>query len=296
MSLSACNETGASDVVFIGTVESIEPNFLNRWNLNSSSSMQSLNEAYLSAERHPTEAALAHLKEAYLKTFPDLAGDEQHQIESAKNTLDMSSLFYLTLDRGMRVRFKVRTLFKHQEDDDKDDDDDEPTILDVWNPFGDCGFDFQTGETYLVYANNEESSNYLFTGSCTRTRRLSDAGNDLAYLFFYKNDPENSSRLEGFATNDGSNQFSVDPLHNPSGVPSPVPGVVIELRSSGVTRYAQSSANGGFVFDGLPEADYQLSAFANGFPEIRQLLAGPQPIQIKEKSCPVQFLFLPGKP
>jgi hypothetical protein len=214
-------------------------------------------------------------------------------VKAAKNTLEMSSLFYLAIDRGMRVRFKVRTVYKYEDDDDEDDD--EPATLDVWNPFGDCGFDFQTGETYLVYANNEESSNYLFTGSCTRTRRLSDAGNDLAYLFFYKNDPENSARLEGFATTDSRSQFEFDHLHVKESVHAPVPDVTIELRSPALTRYDRSGANGGFVFDGLPEGDYLVSAYAAGFPELRQLLAGPQPISIQEKSCTIQFLVLPGK-
>jgi hypothetical protein len=35
LALSTCNEIGASDLVFIGTVELIQPMFLNRWNLTS---------------------------------------------------------------------------------------------------------------------------------------------------------------------------------------------------------------------------------------------------------------------
>jgi hypothetical protein len=295
MSLSACNEVGASDAVFIGTVESVEPSFLNRWNLSSSASMRELNQAYLNAEEHPTQAALARLKDTYNKTFPELATDDKEQVKAARNTLDLSSLFYLAMDRGMRVRFKVKTVFKHEEYDDTDKDDDEPATLDVWNPFGDCGFDFQTGETYLVYANNEESSNYLFTGSCTRTRRLSDAGNDLAYLFFYKHDPENSARIAGFATADGRSQFEYDHLHVKENVRAPVSDVTIELRSKVLTRYDRSSADGAFVFDGLPGGNYQISAYAAGFPELQQLLAGPQPVSIQEKSCTTQFLVLPGK-
>jgi hypothetical protein len=290
MTLSACNEVGASDEVFIGTVESIEPSFLNRWNLSSAASIRALNDAYLKAEQHPTDAALAHLKDTYYKTFPELKGDDRNDVNSAKNALELSSLFYLAMDRGMRVRFRVRTVFKQDEDDD-----DEPETLDVWNPFGDCGFDFQTGETYLVYANTEESSKYMFTGSCTRTQRLSDAGGDLAYLFFYKNDPEHSARLEGFATTDSQSQFAFDRLHAKESVHAPVEGVTIELRSPNMTRYDRSSASGAFTFDGLPEGNYQVSAYAAGFPEVRQLLAGPQPISIKEKSCTNQFLVLPGK-
>jgi hypothetical protein len=67
---------------------------------------------------------------------------------------------------------------------------------------GDCGYDFQLGETYLVYADDEEGENYFLTSSCMRTKRLPEAGEDLAYLYFYKNQPEESSRIEGFATSD----------------------------------------------------------------------------------------------
>jgi hypothetical protein len=60
ISLSSCNEVAASNVVFVGTVESIEPNFLNRWNLANTLALQSLNEAYLNAQEHPSEATLVH--------------------------------------------------------------------------------------------------------------------------------------------------------------------------------------------------------------------------------------------
>jgi hypothetical protein len=304
MSLSACNEVSASNVVFIGTVESIEPNFLNYWNLASPAALQSLNDAFLEAQKQPSEANLTRLKETYLKTFPEAVGDEQGSVKGAKTALDVSSFFYLALNRGMRVRFRVKTLFKREDEDDDDkdkkadakkDDDDDDTFLDVWNPFGDCGYNFQTGETYLVYANTEESSDYIFTGSCTRTRRLSDAGDDLAYLFFYKQDRERSTRLEGFTTTDVHAQFDFDPLRQPRTIRSPVTGIVVELRADGLTRYAQPDTNGKFYFDGLPGGDYQVSAFAAGYPENRELLAGPRKIQVKEKACANQILVLPSK-
>jgi hypothetical protein len=296
MSLSACNEVDASNVVFIGTVESIEPNFLNYWNLASPAALQSLNDAFREAQKQPSEANLTRLKETYLKTFPEVVGDEQGSVKGAKTALDVSSLFDLALNRGMRVRFHVKTLFKHEDDDDNDNDKDkkdDDQILDVWNPFGDCGYNFQTGETYLVYANTEESSDYIFTGSCTRTRRLSDAGDDLAYLFFYKQDRERSSRLEGFTTTDVHAQFDFDPLRQPRSIRSPVTDVVVELRADGLTRYAQPDTSGKFYFDGLTGGDYQVSAFAAGYPANRKLLAGPRQLQIKEKACVNQILVLP---
>ncbi|MES1260547.1 MAG: carboxypeptidase-like regulatory domain-containing protein, partial [Acidobacteriota bacterium] len=130
-------------------------------------------------------------------------------------------------------------------------------------------------------------------GSCTRTRRLSEAGDDLAYLFFYKQQPEPSARLEAFATTDGSNQFDFDRLHDPEIIQSPVPGVIVELRSDSLTRFAQSDRNGRSVFDGLPEGDYRVTAFAAGYPFRSRLIAGPQPVHIEKQGCARQFLLLP---
>lgn len=74
-SLSPCNQAGSSDVVFIGTVEAMDPVFLNRWNLSSRLSMASLNEAYLDARQHPSDASVDRLKNAYRTAFPDVAAD-----------------------------------------------------------------------------------------------------------------------------------------------------------------------------------------------------------------------------
>lgn len=247
-----------------------------------------------------SETTLAGLKDTYLKLFPDLAADDRIRLKAANTTREVTSLFYAGLDRGIRVRFKVRTVFKH-EDDDADagkpaNTDDEPEFLEVTTPFGDCGSDFQPGETYLVYAtDDDENSGTFSTGSCTRTRRLSDAGEDLADLFFYKEKREESARLEGFATTDQGFLANFDALHNPQTIPAPVGDLVIELQSKGLTRYAQSDGNGHFLFDGLREGAYNLSAFAKGYPGNPEVLAGPQPFHIDSGGCGVQVLLLPGK-
>ncbi|MES1258504.1 MAG: hypothetical protein ABUS51_08735, partial [Acidobacteriota bacterium] len=59
----------ASNLVFIGTVESIQPIFLSRWNLANRPSMGLLNDAYSEALEHPSAAALNRLKDAYRKVL-----------------------------------------------------------------------------------------------------------------------------------------------------------------------------------------------------------------------------------
>jgi hypothetical protein len=297
-SFATCKEVRVSDVVFIGTVELIEPIFLNRWNGTNQSAMRPLNDAFIRAQEHPSAETLRQVKDNYLTIFPGLDEREKKQVQAVDTVQQMASLFYSSLDRGMRVHLKVKTLFKQGDSDDagskakgaeskKDAD-----FLDVWTTSGDCGYDFQIGETYLVFANDEEGADYFFTSTCMRTKRLSEAGEDLAYLFFYKNQPEESSRLEGFATSDRKSQLAIDPLHEPAGIGSPVAGVILQLKSDRLTRYAESDAGGRFVFDGLPEANYELSVFASGYPKTNQLLAGPRRLNIKDKSCARQIFVL----
>jgi hypothetical protein len=323
VSLSTCHEVGSSDLVFIGTVELIEPMFLNRWNLTSPASIRSIDDAYTGAREHPSAAALARLKDAYLKTFSELTADQKNQVQAAKTVSDVTSLFYSSLAGGMRVRFRVKTVFKHEDDDDspkdtaatdkdnkvpgkndsakttaadndkdKDEKGDEG-FFEVETAFGDCGYNFQEGETYLVYADSDEDSNVLSTSSCSRTRRLSDAGEDLTYLFVYKDRPEESTRLEGFTTTDEYYQLGFDQMHDPETTKAPVTGVIVELKSDRLIRYAESDADGRFVFDGLRGGDYTVSAFAPGYPVETKLLAGPQRFHIEPKSCARQVLLLP---
>jgi len=236
---------------------------------------------------------LNRLKEGYERMFPYLGPDARHELEQAKNVAAVTAVFYTTLNRGIRVRFRVKTLYKHEEDDDADKPEDEESF-DVWTPFNDCGIDFQASETYLVYANNDESSGLFSTTRCSRTRRLTDAGDDLAFLFFRDEQPEESARVEGFATNDQAYQLGLSKLRDPESVKAPAGGLVIELESDRLTRFTETDAKGRFVFDGLAEGDYRLSGYAAGYPVKPQLLAGPRPFHLEEQGCQLQFLLVPN--
>jgi hypothetical protein len=312
--LSICNTVGVTQFIFVGTVASIEPAFLSRWGQSSQEALPRLNEAYAEARDHPSADTLSKAKDAFLKLAPALSESERRRLESAKTALEVASLFNAQVYQGIRVRLKVRTLFKHQ---DNDDDDRKPDakktdsgksskakdkparknsvgdIVEVWTTFGDCSVDFQAGETYLVYADEDEGTDQLFSDKCSRTRRLSDAGEDLAYLFFYKDHHEESSRIEGYATSDPSIVFDYGEL--PEKINRPVPGLVIELRSSRLTRYAETDNNGRYVFDGLAAGDYQISAFPGGYQLSTQAVSGPHPVQVKESSCAQHLLFIHSK-
>ena len=262
LTLSACHEVALADRVFIGTVESVEPSFLNRWNPSKSSSL-------------PLSRQLAAM---------DLPDYYQRRLAEAKTDADMARLFYSIVAQGRRVRFHVKTTFRGEE------------TAEVWTDSGDCGYDFQVGETYLVYADEDEETGRNNTSVCYRNRRLSDAGDDLAYLFFYRNGGDESARLEGFATSDEFYLRDLDKAHDPEKVKLPAPGVILELNSGQARRYTQSDRDGRFVFDGLAGGEYIVSVFDAGYPEQVKLLAGPARVEVEKKGCASQILLVPTLP
>jgi hypothetical protein len=275
-----CQKVAASDVVFIGTVESIVPRFLDYWNPAQKQSLTLLNAETERARADKSTASLAAAKSAYAAIFPDLPEDSKKLLEGAKSREDLVKAFYRILGAGRRVRFKVKEAYRGDEDEDE--------TLDVWTPFGDCGVDFQAGETYLVYADDDEESNVVSTDTCSGTRRLSDAGDDLAYLYFFGNEEnrKDAARLDGFAT---TNQFhQLDPAHTQGGVA----GAVVELKSASGSRFTESGAGGKFVFDGLAGGEYTIAAYAAGYPKIVQQLAAPQRVHIESKGCAAATLLI----
>jgi hypothetical protein len=316
MSLSVCHEFAMSGAVFIGTVESITPRFLDRWNPAQRPSLPQLNEAEARFHQDPSPASLTALKDTFRRVFPDLPADYQQRLQSASTPSQLSSLFTSVLDHGKRVRFRVRTVFrggdddddragskKDGKDDDKDDkkaagkkDEEKPRFFDVYTPFGDCGYDFQQGETYLVYADDDEETNILETSRCSRTNRVTDAGADLAYLYFLQNSAEASGRFEGFVTANPYYQLEQDHLRDPERISSPVSGAVLELVSGPHARYATTDPDGRFVFDGLATGDYQVSAFESGYPDKIRLLQSPARIHIDTKGCANRIILASPAP
>jgi len=293
LSLDVCAETQYSNVVFVGTVESITPEFMTRWKPLSRAPVSIVNhalDAYL-ADRSP--ARFSSLKDAVRTAFPGVGAETRKRLDGATNLRELSNLFGSVLDGTRQVHFRVRTLFRKADDDDDakgdDDDDDAPESLDVMTPFGDCGNDFQVGETYLVYANSDEETEGLSTDACTRTRRATDAGPDLAYLSFYKDRKNPSGRVQGFATFDLA--YQAHP-REPERIQLPAAGVVVELASGSGVRYTSTNPFGQFVFDGLDAGSYTLRAYPDGFPEIKQVLSGPRPFHLEARTCTTQILTI----
>jgi hypothetical protein len=289
-----CSEVAQSDVIFIGTVESIEPAFLDPWNPSRLSLLPS--DEIMRLQREGTPASLAQLKQIYLKLYPNMPPRYREDIEKARSHEELRKTFDSITSQGKQARLRVKTVFSHKDDDkktdkadtdkkdkDADDDDDNLTgkIVTVWTDSGGCGYNFQKGETYLVYADNDEETGQLTTSICHRTSRLSDAGSDLAYLYYFKNAGTASTRLEGAANFDSS----------------PLPDAVIELKSvkpPGLpARYTRAGPDGTFVFDGLTAGDYELSVYDQHFPQTIQQLGFPKSFHAESKSCSREILNVP---
>jgi hypothetical protein len=275
---AVCQQVAASDIVFIGTVESIAPRFLDYWNPAQRQSLTLLNAETARAQADRSASTLAAARSAYGAIFPDLPEESKKLLEGAKSREDLVKVFYTILGNGRRVRFTVKTAYRGDEDEDE--------TVDVWTPFGDCGYDFQTGETYLVFAGDDEESGAISTESCSGTKRLSDAGGDLAYLYFFENNGDDSARLDGFATSNELHQM--DATHTQA----PVAGVTVELKSEHGSRFTESGADGKFVFDGLAAGEYSVAAYGPGYPKTVQLVAGPQHVRVDAKGCAAATLLI----
>jgi len=102
----ACKEVRLSDLVLIGTVESIQPIFLSRWYGANQSAMQSLNTAFIRAQEHPSADSLREVKDLYLAAFPQLDERQKKLVETADSLRQMTSFLDSSLNRGMRVHFQ----------------------------------------------------------------------------------------------------------------------------------------------------------------------------------------------
>ncbi len=288
--LDVCAETLYSNVVFVGTVESITPDFMTHWKPSQREPVAQINSALEQYLKDRSPAHFSALKQAVRSALPGLPEEEQQRLETAGSTQALSKLLSSILDGSRRVRFHVRTLFRNADDDDDhadDGDEKAPETLEVLTPFGECGNDFQAGETYLVYATNDEETGVLSTDICYRTRRATDAGADIAYLSFYKDRRNPAGRVQGFATFDV--QYQVHP-REAERIALPVEGLTIELRTPGGARYTATNQFGQFVFDGLDGGDYKLSAYGAGFPDLTKIVSVSRPFHLDSRACSTQVL------
>lgn len=112
---------------------------------------------------------------------------------------------------------------------------------------GDCGYQFERGETYIVYARAHDGM--LSTSICARTRKLAQAAEDLEYLKTALR-PSATGRIYGTAryqqdgTSRGPDRF--------------VAGYTVTLTGGDRSWSRTTNADGGFEFTGIPAGTYTI--------------------------------------
>jgi hypothetical protein len=125
---------------------------------------------------------------------------------------------------------------------------------------GDCGYWFRRNESYIVYAYRSQEDNKLYTSICTRTKHVSQAEEDLAFLRGLANAKPGATlygeleRLEGSAEN---GRVKVAP---------PMAGVKVVITGEGKTVETITDDKGQYRIGGLAAGEY------DAFPELPENL------------------------
>lgn len=117
--------------------------------------------------------------------------------------------------------------------------------------FGDCGFPFEKGEEYIVYAYQSGDTKVLSTGICTRTTHISRAQDDIDGL-------EGLSKSKGASVTGTITRYERSSL---LGEPRlPLGGITVELLRMGDRKnfFARTNATGEFAFAGLKGGKYRV--------------------------------------
>lgn len=150
---------------------------------------------------------------------------------------------------------------------------------------GDCGFDFENGQSYLVYAYRNKETGVLGTGICTRTRVLSKATEDLEYFRGLKD-----------AKSGGTVYGTVEQRHicksgecRPN---APLPNILLTLTGNGNKYETTTDEKGEYRLSNLTAGEYALRL---NIPEGLTGHEKERKIKILEKGCAETYHLLETK-
>lgn len=269
-----------SSVVFAGKVISMEPPLLLWPPPDIAASMREkfkLSNSELERLMEEDSPAGLEVQKEALRAYatPRI----RDRIAAVKTQSQLGALSDEMMDQGVRARFRVEESWKGPKS----------TFIDLWQEVSSCAVYFTEGETFLIYARPDKRGR-LTTFACSRVNAISDAGDDLAYLYHVKHHPQTRTRLFGIVTTDEAD------LKRPRvwrDVPHPARHVTLRLQSETLTRYAATTEKGNFAFDGLPAGEYKLVAYELKYPEPDRILAGPIRVTIPPRGFARQDLYIP---
>jgi hypothetical protein len=143
---------------------------------------------------------------------------------------------------------------------------------------GDCGYHFQRGLTYIVYAFKQPSGGFS-TGICSPTRLAEDAADDLKYFHsLAQASPTAEIRVTVFDVH-GKWQGQELPA---------LAGAAITIDGPGGRRAAAADTAGRHIFTGLPDGQYKVAGSLEGYITGYPL----QAVQVHSKGCAEVLLGL----
>ncbi len=165
---------------------------------------------------------------------------------------------------------------------------------------GDCGYAFQTGRHYLVYAYRVEQNGKLGTGICSRTRPLEAAKEDLAFLNTL------AKAKPGGLIYGSVEKFGGDAEHGPSYSLGLMAGVKVLIEGNGNNFAALTDSDGKYSISEAPPGKYQVrielpesfGSYANGATVDRfGSYSGGDEISVSDKGCVAKhfYVFLDGR-
>lgn len=123
---------------------------------------------------------------------------------------------------------------------------------------GDCYYPFKQGEKYLIYANKEQNGKLYQRLGDTRTRPLSEAGEDLEYIRNLSKARE-GGRIYGKVYNHVA-KTTLPGIGAPTNYNATLSGVKIVAEGKQQSYETITDSTGSFEFLGLPEGFYKMRA------------------------------------
>lgn len=151
---------------------------------------------------------------------------------------------------------------------------------------GDCGYNFQKGLKYLVYAYRNSETGALSTGICTRTQLLEKAAEDFDYFKNLKT-AKPGARIYGsvFQTYTRRNDAPyLEPKH--------LPGILVSADGRGGKFETRTGEDGGYEFKGLAAGEYKIGI---KIPEGLWGYEQSQTLKAFDKGCAGYSFFLQNK-
>ncbi|MEK6279557.1 MAG: hypothetical protein AABN95_04315 [Acidobacteriota bacterium] len=115
---------------------------------------------------------------------------------------------------------------------------------------GDCGYEFELGKTYLIYAHRGKKDGKLYTSICTRTRPITESADDIAFINSLAG-AEPGAVIFGQVVKRNYHWKEGDKWYQP------VSEAEVTIEGEGEKREMKSDQEGSFRVDGLPPGSYK---------------------------------------